>query len=599
MDKKQNFFLVLLQGINIIRIIIVNIVFFVLLFVAFSFLLALPSAKKNPVQIGYGTILEISPSGIIGEKEDEYSWLDVIFSEGRRTSRISEIISAIREAAFDERVEGLYFDFSYLSGLSSSHLTELKEAIKVFKDSEKPIWAYSSFYGIKDYYIASFANKIGLDPLGEVSLQGFASESLYYKGMEEKFGIKFQTFQAGEYKGAAEPFSRTEMSEQVRENLSSMLFDMWNVYLKDVSNNIGKSEESIKSFAEKPYELLLKYAGDEARMAQAEGFITDILTESEFREKMEKECSNLSGEALNFVSYVNYIKNINKKKVQNKIAVIYLNGAITSSGKSNRNADVAISYEVENMFEKAMHDDYVKAIVLRVDSGGGEVFASELIRRSLIKAKEEYEKPVVVSMASVAASGAYWISSAADYVFATPFTITGSIGVLAMTTNFQELLRDKLGITSDSVGVLKNTYSSIKPLTEEQIMKISLSIDSTYNLFLETVSKGRSIDKAKVKDMAGGRVYSGERAKALGLVDEIGTFQDAINKAASLSEIEDFNVIEIKKEPTPMRQFINTLMRQENSYFDIGTIKGVFELLNLKDKKGIYAYTPLRLMWAK
>jgi len=246
-----------------------------------------------------------------------------------------------------------------------------------------------------------------------------------------------------------------------------------------------------------------------------------------------------------------------------------------------------------------MKNNDIKAIVVRVDSGGGEVFASELMRRALRETREKYNKPIVVSMGSVAASGAYWISSSADYIFASPFTITGSIGVLAMLPNFQGLLQEKLGITSDRVSVVEEGYSTFSPLTDVQRAKMQLGIDSTYNLFLETVATGRSMEKTKVASVAEGRVYSGEKAKELGLIDEIGTFKDAIAKAAKLANIEDFSVEEVKEPLSPMNQFMKAMMERGGSYKDIKLLKVVGEFLSLDSDKGIYVYTPQRLMWTK
>ena len=597
MKNEQNFFLVLLQGVNIARLVIVNIIFFVLLFVVLAALAGLSEPKEVAKKLYYGTILDISPKGIIEEKEGEYEWMEALLSERRKTSLLKDITNAIYEAASDEKIEAIYFDFSYLRSLSSGHLAEIEAAIKTFKQTEKPIWAYSSSYGMSDFYLASFAQKIGLDPLGEVDLQGFATESLYFKGMEEKFGIKFYTFQAGECKGAAEAFSRTSMSNEVKENLESMLFDMWNYYVKNVAKNIQKTEEDVKYFAQNPYKLLSKYAGDDAQMALGCGMITDIMTMKDFKEKMKEELS--SGDDLKFVSYIDYVKTLKKREYSDKVAIIYLTGSIVNAKSSSSSSNVAVASEITSLFNRAMKNDDVKAIVLRVDSGGGEVFASELMRRALLEAKEKYNKPVVVSMGSVAASGAYWISSSANYVFASPFTITGSIGVLAMLPNFQGLLEEKLGITSDRVGVVEDNYSAFSPLTDEQRAKIQLGIDSTYNLFLETVATGRNMEKAKVSNIAEGRVYSGQKAKELGLVDEIGCVKDAIAKAAELANMEDFSVEEVKEPLTPMNQLMKSVMEREGNYKDIKLFKALGEFLSLNSEKGIYVYTPTRLMWAK
>lgn len=599
MEKKQNFLLMLLKGIDIVRLIIVNLFFFTSLFVLLVILVVFSAKTEDTKTIEYGTILEIAPKGVIVEQVDDYEWIEQMFLKESGASRLSDIILAIKEATTDEKIEGLYIDLSSLTGLSSAHLSEFKEALEAFKESKKPIWAHSTSYSLQDYYIASFAQRLGIDPMGEVDLTGFSSESLYFKGMEEKFGVKFQTFQAGECKGGVETFSRKGMSDEVRENLFNMLTDMWATYLKDVSKNIKKNKDDLILFAQKPYELMIKYGGDDAEMAKEEGLVHDIILEEEFRKKMREELSN-EDESLEFASYEDYVKSLKQTEASNKIGIIHLSGAITSSKSNTPNADIASASDLVELFDKAAQDDDVKAIVLRIDSGGGEVFASEVIRRALQEAREKYNKPVVVSMGAVAASGAYWISSSSDYIFATPFTITGSIGVFAVLPNFHSLLEDKLGITSDSVGVLEGeNTNSIKPLSESEIKKMSLSIDATYNTFIDTVCDGRSMDEEDLRKIAGGRVYSGLQAKSLSLVDEIGNLQDAINKAAQLADIEDFSIIEIREELNTVNKMMNSILEDEISYKNIQTLKSIYELLSLNSKAGMYVYTPYRLMWNK
>ncbi len=593
MEHKPSFFIMMLKGINVVRLIIVNILFFTFLFVGLALMASLSEKDDGKHTITYGTILEIAPVGTIVEREDEYEWMEAMFSERRVSSRLSQIILAIKEATVDEKIEALYLDFSYLRSFSSAHLDELEDALITFKQSGKPIWAYSTSYSIKDYYLASFADRIGLDPMGELDLEGFSYESLYFKGMEEKFGFSFQTFHAGNSKGGVETFSRKDMSPQVKENIGSMLVDMWKTYKNKVSHNIGKSETELEIFAKKPYELLAKYGGNDALMAKGEGFVSEMAERGKFKDAMLESLSQKEGDSLEFASYLDYIKNINIKEKNNKIGIIYLNGSITNTKKNGMSNNVAVASNIAHLFEKACKDDSIKAIVLRVNSGGGEVFASELMRRSLVKAKES-GKPVVVSMGSVAASGAYWISSHASYIFATHYTITGSIGVFAVLPNFHAFLRDRLGITTDGVNVLQREKTHLEPLSEEEQQKMTLSIDATYDNFIKTVCLGRRMSEDVVLPIAEGKIYSGEQAKKLGLIDEIGTFEEAIQKAAELSNIEDFSVIEVREPLSPINQAMKTLLENDAS-FNLDELKSWMEFAYLQDENGIYAYTPCRL----
>ena len=568
-----------------------------LLFVVLGVIASLPPSEDSAKRIEYGTILTIAPKGVIKEKEDEWQWLNGLLLDRGESVTLFELTKSIREAAIDEKVEALYLDFSYIKGISSAHLIEIKDALLAFKMSKKPIWAYSTYYNTSDYYLASFADVIGLDPMGEVSIKGFSSESLYFKGMEEKFGINFQTFHAGECKGAVESFSRANMSDEVRKNVGSAFFSMWDFYLQDVCKNTEKTQDEIILFANEPYEMLAKYAGNEAEMAQGESIVTHLCTKDDFESKMKDELSS-SNDDLAFVSYVDYAKNLKVREDEQKVGIIYLTGSITAKKPTNKNADVAVAGDIASLFEKAISDPSIKAIVLRVDSGGGEVFASEVIRRSVQKAKDK-GKPVVVSMASVAASGAYWISSSASYIFASPLTVTGSIGVLAVLPNFHTFLREKLGITTDSVGVLSNTTSSFEPLSAEDAKKMDLSIDATYNSFLSTVATGRGMKKEDVSPIAEGKIYSGLQARELGLVDEIGTFSASIEKAASLANLSSFSTVELREPETKMAQFMNAVLDMHVSEGEFYMLKVARELLSLQSKNGIYLYTPTRLMWQK
>jgi len=598
MDKKNNVFLSILHGINIVRLVITNIIFFTFLFFVFIFCVYFSTSSESLPSVSYGTILEIAPEGVIIEEANDYEWVSEFIADASASSRLFDILKAIRSAANDERIEAIYLNFSSLENLSLSHLNELEVALKYFKKSGKPIWAYSDSYSQQDYYIASFADCIGLDPLGEVDLKGFSVENMYFKGMEEKFGLLFQTFHAGECKGAVEPFSRKNMSDDVRENIGSMLFDMWSTYCKNVSKNIKKYPEEIESFALRPYELMLKYNGSEGAMALGEGMVSELVEEGAFRERMQTELSSNSDEELSFLSFDEYVKSIEPIEKDDKVAIIYLTGAIASASSSGRSSDVASPFELEELFEMAEEDDSIKAVVLRIDSGGGEVFASERIRRSLKNTIDKIEKPVVVSMGDVAASGAYWISSSASYIFATPFTITGSIGVLAVLPNFHNLLQDKLGITTDSVGVLGDK-SSLEPLSDDEIKKMKLSVNATYDLFIDTVSKGRNMSASDVLPIAGGRIYSGLQALELGLVDEIGVFQDAIDKAAELSELDDFGVVELKLSSSSFNQLMNDIFAQNDSYNAIFKDKAIKELMFLQASRAPYIYSPYRLNLAK
>lgn len=596
--KKKNggFFRTLFRGINRLRLIIINVVFFFFFFSVLGVIGSVQPEKKAPAQITDDSALYINPSGIIVEqKEDNFTWLSSVLNKSTAI-RLGDITKAIKNAAFDRRISTLYMDFSGADGLSSGHLTELAAALEQFKAAGKKIIAYSVDYGIPSYFAASYADTIGLDPLGDVSFSGFASRPVFYKGMEEKFGMRWNVLQAGDYKGLAETYSRDSLSQNVRSNLKTMFDSLWNRYAADISKNRAVPVSVIKDFAEKNGAVIKKYGGNGAEAALKEGLVTDVAVEEDFSEKYV--LSQIGG---NLIGYEQYNAAFAEALSGDSVALIYVSGAIASSANAGGESS-ASSGDIVDLFDLAMEDPEVKAIVLRIDSGGGEVFASEEIRRAVLRAKKS-QIPVVVSMGSVAASGAYWISSAADYIFASPYTVTGSIGVLAAAPSFQTALKRHLGITSELVYSGQKPYSSFyEDPTEEEIQVRRLEILHTYKTFIETVSQGRNIPFDAVANLAGGRVYSGEQAVTLKLADALGSLDDAAAYAAELAELTGgYSVKEIKKPLTFKETIIKSMFEKADfsvlSALNISDLRAIRELLSLRSKKGIYVYDPERLIW--
>ncbi len=592
--KKGGFFRTLFRGINILRLFIINIIFFLFFFSFLGILGSVQTDKQKPAKVTDDSVLYINPCGLIIETKDDIFSGTVPGLNNISVVLLSDITKAIKNAAFDRRISSLYLDFSGLEGLSSGHLNELSQVLEEFKASGKKIYAYSVQYTIPSYFAASYADKIGIDPLGDISFAGFASRPIFYKGMEEKFGIKWNVLQAGDFKGLAETYSRDSLSQNVRSNLKTMFDRLWNKYTEDIAKNRNISVPKIQDFALNNNEYIKKYQGNIAEAALNEGLVTDIASEEVFCEKC-----GLSKTAANFVDYKGYNANFSESFMGSNVAVINLKGAITSAPLKSSGA----SGEILDLFDIALEDPSVKAIVLRIDSGGGEVFASEEIRRAVIRAKDSV--PVVVSMGTVAASGAYWISSAADYIFASPYTITGSIGVLGTMPTFQNALKKHLGITGDLVySGQKPAYSVLEDPSEEDKEIRRLEILNIYKTFIETVAQGRDLPFETVAEMAGGKVYSGEQALKLKLIDSLGTLNDAASYAARLADIDgNFSIKEIKKPLTLKEEFIKSLFSNADfsvlSQLNFADLKATSEFLLLNSKKGIYIYTPERLIWQK
>ncbi|UTC64498.1 signal peptide peptidase SppA [Treponema sp. OMZ 788] len=599
--KRPGFFRTLFRGINTLRLIIINIVFFFFFFTFLGVLGTIPSNTTVLMRVPNEGVLKINPSGFITEKEADIFAAGIPGIGKKSAVLVSDLVKAIKNAAFDRRITGLYLDFSELSGLSSGHLSELGKALSTFKNSGKKIYAYSVGYSIPSYFLASYADRIGIDPLGEISFAGFASRPVFFKGLEEKFGIKWNVIQAGAYKGMAETYSRDTLSENVRANLKAMFDNLWEKYTSDIAANRNISPEKIRTFAQNNNALIKKYAGNAAKAALEEGFVTDIASVDEFAANIGFADSKTFSVSVNTIDYVSYNANFAEMPSQNSIGIIHINGAITSIGTGPID-ESAVSYKIAELFDMALEDPTVKAIVLRVNSGGGEVFASEEIRRAVDRVKAS-GKPVVVSMGSVAASGAYWISSSADYIFASPYTITGSIGVLATAPSFKEAVKKHLGITSDLVySGQKPSYSVLEDPSQEEKEVRQLEVMHIYKTFIETVARGRSLPEKTVAELAGGRVYSGEQALNLKLVDALGSLDEAAKYAAELANIkEQYSIKEIKK-PMPLTEaLVKSILEDLNasalSQMNFADLKAFTDFLNLKSKKGIYVYSPEYLIW--
>lgn len=599
--KNKSFFSTLFKSINTLRLVISNVIFFLLFFLVLEIFTAIPAEKKKPVKkLKEDMVLLVAPSGVAVETDGNVLPMNFI-QEWEKSSlvKISDLTKAIKNAAYDRRIKSLCIDFSNLTGLSSAHLTEIGEALAVFKMTEKKIYAYATDYSVPSYFLASYADKIGLDPLGEVSFVGFVSRPLFYKNAEDKFGIKWNALHAGEFKGAAETYLREDFSQNVKNNLTELFDGLWTKYVFDVAKNRNMSETVIRNFAENYNAVLKKYKGDCALAAFGEGLITDVVSADDFYAQIGFANFARPKDDAAAIEYSDYNVNYLETPSKNSVAVIHLDGAITSSNIGLTEA--AVSSKIIELFDIAQRDVTVKAVVLRIDSGGGEVLASEEIRRAVERTKLNI--PVVVSMGTTAASGAYWIASGADYIFASPYTITGSIGVFAVMPSFKNFIENKLGITSDLVySGQKPMYSPFDNFSKTDLEVQQLQVTNIYTMFINKVANGRKLSEEKVASIAGGRVYSGQQALNLKLVDNLGSLNDAIHYAASMANIEnDFSPKVIKRPMTFTEEFMKNLFKQTNSSFikslKLSDFRAIFEFLNLNSKNNIYIYNPERLTW--
>ncbi|CEM61245.1 signal peptide peptidase SppA [Treponema phagedenis] len=597
MSQKKGFFRSLFRSINVLRLVIINIVFF---FFFFLFLAALQEGgnKKQPVKkLEQNSVLLINPSGFLSEEERDFDFAKLVFRDEKQIVSVSSIIRALKQAAYDRRIDCVFFDLSGLSGWSSGYFSDFAAALQEYKKSGKKLYVFSNSYSLAKYYLASFADEIILDPLGSVDLSGFYNESLFFGGMEEKFDIHWNVVQAGAYKSMAETYSQKEMSEGVKENHRALFTNIWENYIKEVATNRNLPTDVILHYVDNYLDLLKNHNGDPAETALSAKLVTKIASYEDAEVDLGLVDKDTFFENKNFISLDDYNFYYSHSESTNKIGIIYLKGAISSYG--TRQNDAVTSGYMLDLFDLAVNDPDVKAIVLRIDSGGGEVFASEEIRRAVERCIVRAKKPVVVSMGAVAASGAYWIASSADYIFASPYTITGSIGVLAVMPTFEAALQKYLGITVDGVYLHKfRPYTGVKNMSETDKSLLQFEIMSIYKNFITKVSTGRKLSFDKVSDIAGGKVYSGATAKNLGLVDELGNLSDAIAYAAKLADCDGYSTKVIKRPLSYKEELLKSLMEAKAEMnISSNDFRILYELLSLRSKRGVYVYTPVKLQW--
>ncbi len=600
-DKKRGFFRSFFRGLNLVRLILLNIIFFVLLFLCivglYKYNDGTGKQKNTRITVYADSLLLINPTGRLTEKPDEFIWRNYLLSETVSDAvLLSDITDALRHAAHDRRITGVLLDLTGLYGISTGYFTELKTALLEYKGSNKPLYAFSTSYGLGRYYIASFADHIYLDPMGEVTLSGFYTESLFYGEMEKKFGIQWNAVHAGAFKSMAETYTRTGMSAGVHSNHLSVFKDLWRTYLQDIAANRAADASRLESYTVNYNDALKKANGDSAQAALNANLITDIGTYEECGVELgilDEETYNLSSR--DFINYDNYNKSFKTKETANRIGVIYLTGSIT--GTSDNTAENADSPTLIDLFDDAADDDSIKAVVLRINSGGGEVNASEDIRRSVEWLSKKIGKPVIVSMGSIAASGAYWIASSADYVFCSPYTITGSIGVFAVSPTIQNAVKEYFGIHTDGVSAIgRMPYSIFRNPTDEERTQSELEVMHTYSVFLDKVAQGRNLPRATVEKVAQGKIYSGTQAKELHLADELGGFTDAVNYAATKAGIKErYSLKVLYKEPPITDEILKTLFAENARFYKTADLQVLHELFRLRSKKGFYVYTPIKM----
>ena len=577
MNNESSLFKKVLKGtwgiINTIRKVVINL-FVLVLVIA---LVAMAFTSDSP-KIAKVTALEIKPNGRLVEQLTAQSF-DQLVDEARGAQTpetlLKDVIDAIEAAKDDDRVQVLVINLSSFSGARLTKLQDVGEAITQFKESGKKVVAVADTYGQDAYYIAAHADEIISHSMGGMIIEGFGRYRMYYKEGLDKLGIDVHVFKVGTFKSAVEPYLRDYMSEFAKEANEEWLGDLWRIYLDEVAAARGITTQKLNEYAQELPRLVGEVNGDATKAALDNGLIDQALTRVEMRDYLislvgkDEETHSYNKVGLN-----NYLKTIKSDRFGrtakgDKVGVIVARGTILDgkqpSGTIGGDSTAAL-------IAKARNDDDVKAIVLRVDSGGGSAFASEVIRRELEKARAD-GKPGIASMGSVAASGGYWISTTSDQIWAHPSTITGSIGIFGMIPTYQKPLAQHLGIRVDGISTAPlagvRLDRELQPEIGEAIQK---TVEHGYREFLQRVSDARNMTTEEVDKIAQGRVWSGADAHELGLVDSLGDLDDAITAAAKLADLGDNYIVSyIEKEQAFQDKVLRELMAEAVSISDLNT----------------------------
>jgi len=515
-----------------------------LLFMALVLIVGISLFKGDKITVPAHGALVVSLDGVIQEQKKYNQAPLQAFTEGKqqRQTILRDVIRAIDLALEDDRITMLIINTNRMAEVLPSKLHYIGEAMSRFRSAGKKIVTYGDSYNQSAYLIAAYADEIYLNPYGAVLLDGYGSYQGYFKGLLDKIKVDVQLFRVGKYKSAMEPFTRSDMSPAAKEANLDVISDLWTEYTRNVEQQRDLVENSIMMRFDNLDVDIVSLKGDLAEVAVKYGLVDGLKTREEWRGFLAKELGTNSTELKNrIIGYHAYLAaaEYDGMRAKDEIAVVYANGTIMDGSHPQGTAG---GDTVSRHLREARLDKTVKAVVLRVNSPGGSAFASELIRQEVLLLKKA-GKPVVVSMGALAASGGYWISANADEILASPTTITGSIGVFGAIPNFEGTLA-AIGITTDGVGTTAYSGAGVnKPLPEKVKTIIQSSVENIYDKFLNIVADGRNMTVDQVNEVAQGRVWTGRKALEIGLVDRLGSFDDAVTSAAARAGITAYKVV--------------------------------------------------------
>ena len=545
------------SGITKTRNFVLNTIFVLIILALFASLFTSTESVSVPEEAA----LVLDPGGILVEERTFSNPLDDLWNINYDVAEveIGELIRAIELAEEDSRIKMIILDLEGLNGISLAQGDRIIESLRQFKKAGKAVGSYANSYSQTHYYISSVSDEVYLNPMGSLTLDGFGGSNLYFKDFLDRYGIRANVYRVGEYKEAVEPFLRNDMSEESKTVNSRMLNKLWTNLSQEIETNRLLNSGSVDRYGVGFAEELKKTNGDFARAAIENNLVDELMTWDQVRVRFGDRVGLDEDDKVKSVDYQAYLGSHGPELGFNpsKIAVINIQGPIFlgTEGYGSTSADTAIQ-----LIREARKSENVAAIVIRVDSPGGSAFASEMIRLELELAQID-GIPVVVSFASVAASGGYWLSATSDYIVTEPNTVTGSIGVFSVLFTAEKAL-NKLGIHSD--GIATTPFSQVDPFTSPSKSlneALQLSVEHGYKQFVELVAKGRRLEKEQVEPLAQGKVWLGSEAVDNGLADGLGSLPDALDKAAELAVIDNWSPLYMKKPVDPRDAFFAELLK--------------------------------------
>jgi len=550
-------------GINFSRRLILNLLFLMIVIIIIISMFS----DDDKVSIENGSVLRLNLNGPIVEEKTYVDPVEAAINDATMGSEdpseilLDDIVNVIEQASKDERISVLLLD---LQKMPNAHLNKLKritKAIDEFKAAGKQVIASGYYYTQAQYYIAAHADEISMHPYGGVIIEGYGMFPLYFKDALEKLEVSQHIFRVGTFKSAVEPFIRNDMSDAAKEANSVWLGALWQQYKTDVANVRPFNETNFDETMDVYLAKMKQVNGDSGKYALNHQWVDTLKTNQQVRQQLiELVGTEETGKTFKQVSFRDYLSVVKPpiafdNPITEKVAVVIAKGTIVDG---ERKAGEIGGDSTAALLRKARLDEKVKAVVLRIDSGGGSMFASEVIRAEVLALKAA-GKPVIASMSSVAASGGYWIASAANEIWAAPSTITGSIGVFGSFMTFENTMA-KLGVYSDGVATTEMAgFSIVRPLDEKMAQIIQLSVEDAYQRFLEVVADARNMTPEQVDNIAQGRVWIASQAQELGLVDKLGDKQDAIDAAAALAKLDFYEVKTIKQTLSPQEQMMQDI----------------------------------------